>query len=270
MRDEIRRQNRENWDQRVPIHVASKFYDVDGFVAGGCALKAIDKEELGEVAGKSLLHLQCHFGLDTMSWARRGASVTGLDFSAKAVAAARSIAGRAGLEARFVESDVYDAVEALEGARFDVVYTGIGALCWLDDIARWARIVAALLVPGGTLYLREGHPMLWALADDREDGRLVIDYPYFTGPEPIAFEDGNTYTDGDATLEQPVSHSWNHGLGHIVTSLIDAGLTLEFLHEHRTSDWKALPNMVPADDHMWRLAEHEERLPLMYSLRARR
>jgi SAM-dependent methyltransferase len=151
--------NRSNWDARVPVHTASRFYDLPGFVAGRDELRPFELEEVGDVTGRQLLHLQCHLGLDTLSWARHGAAVTGLDFSGPALATARELAERIGArDARFVESDVYRAPEALDGRTFDIVYTGLGALCWLPDIDRWARTAASLVAPGGFLYLAEFHP----------------------------------------------------------------------------------------------------------------
>jgi SAM-dependent methyltransferase len=157
--------NRANWDDRVPVHLASSFYDIDGFLAGADALLPFEGEEVGDVAGKHLVHLQCHIGLDTLSWARRGAVVSGLDFSSAAVKAARSLATSVGIPASFVEADVYDAVAAFGGQRFDIVYTGIGALVWLPSVTRWASVVASLLAPGGFLYLVEGHPFAQILDD---------------------------------------------------------------------------------------------------------
>ncbi|MPZ99416.1 MAG: methyltransferase domain-containing protein [Dehalococcoidia bacterium] len=264
--DEYRETNRLNWDSRVPVHVASRAYDWEGFVAGGSSLDPVEVEELGDVSGKRLLHLQCHFGRDTLSWARLGATVTGIDFSPAAIEAARRLSAESGVPGRFVEAELYDSPNILD-ERFDIVYTGIGALCWLPDIRGWAEVVARFLEPGGRLYLREGHPGLWALDDERDDRLLVTRYPYFETPEPQRWVTPNTYTDGPE-LEHPTTYEWNHGLGEIVTALIDAGLRLEFLHEHRFVDWQALPWMVRADPGRYRLPEGDERLPLMYSLRA--
>lgn len=266
--------NRRNWDERVPVHVASAFYDVDGFIKGGCKLKPVDVEEVGDVQDKRLLHLQCHFGLDTLSWARRGAQVVGLDFSEPAIVAARDIAARAKLDAEFVASDVHDAVSALDIGTtrepFDILFTGVGALCWLPDVARWAKIAAACVKPGGTLYLREGHPMMWAMADSpSEDGRHALRYPYFEMPSATVESYDSTYADSAAKFETRESHSWNHGLGETITALIAAGFDLEFLHEHKESDWQAFTHMVKTGEHdMWQLPDKREQLPLMYSLRA--
>jgi len=186
--------NRANWDERVPIHAAGPFYDLPGFVAGKDSLRDFEIAEVGDVSGKTLLHLQCHIGLDTLSWARRGATVTGLDFSAPAVEVASSLAGEIGVTtARFVTSDVYDAVPALGAQTFDIVYTGFGALCWLPDLARWAQTVAALLAPGGFLYLAEFHPFADVLA---EDGRTVENDYFQHGP--IVVDAPGSYADPSA------------------------------------------------------------------------
>jgi SAM-dependent methyltransferase len=270
--DDYRVVNRANWDERVPVHVASEFYAVDRLVADPAALTSVvrfDVPRLGDISGLRGVHLQCHIGTDTISLARLGAHMTGLDFSGVAIAEARRLAARAGADAEFVEADVYAAVDVLGAARFDLVYTGIGALCWMPDIRRWAAVVASLLAPGGRLFLREGHPVLWAI-DERHAERLVIDYPYFETAEPIVFEDPTTYVDGEARLEHAVTISWNHGLGEIVSALLDEGLVLTQLVEHETVPWEALPGQMEQSGELreWRLVERPERLPLTYTLQA--
>ncbi|MER7706726.1 methyltransferase [Kitasatospora sp. NPDC097605] len=257
--------NRANWDGRVPVHVASDFYDVPGFVEGKESLRDFELAEVGEVSGKSLLHLQCHFGQDTLSWARHGATVTGLDFSRPAVETATELAGRIGMDsARFVVSDVYEAVAALDGQRFDIVYTGLGALCWLPDLTRWARTVASLLAPGGFLYLAEFHPFGDILA---EDGRTV-EYDYFHA-EGRVWDEPGTYTDGEVASTVPaVTVDWQHGIGEVVSALVAAGLRIEFLHEHDFTVFARFP--VLEHDGVFRLPEGQPRVPLMYSLRASR
>ncbi|MET7484476.1 class I SAM-dependent methyltransferase [Streptomyces sp. NPDC005538] len=221
--------NRANWDERVPIHVAGPFYDLPGFVAGRDTLRDFELAEVGDVTGKTLLHLQCHIGLDTLSWYRRGAVVTGLDFSAPAVDVARDLAARIGAaaDARFVTADVYDAVAALDGQTFDTVYTGFGALCWLPDITRWAQTAAALVAPGGFLYLAEFHPFADVLA---EDGRSIEgDY---LRRAPIVVDEPGTYADPGALTSATLTVEWRHGIGDVVSALAAAGLRVEFLHEH--------------------------------------
>jgi SAM-dependent methyltransferase len=270
--DDYRVVNRANWDERVPVHVASEFYSVDRLAADPTALTSVvrfDVPRLGDIAGLRGVHLQCHIGTDTISLARLGAHMTGLDFSAAAISAARRLADQAGVDTDFVEADAYSAADVLGAGRFDLVYTGVGALCWLPDIRRWAAVVAALLAPGGRLFLREGHPMLWAI-DERHTDRLVIDYPYFETQQPIVFEDPTTYVEGDARLEYAVTHSWNHGLGEIVSALLDEGLSLTQLVEHDTVPWEALPGQMEQAGELreWRLVERPERVPLTYTLQA--
>ena len=262
--------NRRNWDERVPIHRRSAFYDVAGFLAGRSSLEPDEPGELGDVAGKSLLHLQCHFGMDTLSWARLGATVTGLDFSAPAVAAARDLAAEAGIDAEFVEANVYDAVEALGGRTFDIVYTGRGALVWLPDLTRWAQTVAALLKPGGVLYLREGHPFAHVFDDEAESG-LSVRYPYFHGPEPDRWDEPGTYADPTAETTANETYEWSHSMGSIVTAIGEAGLAIEFLHEFDYLCWQAFPWMEPGDiPGTFVLPGRRESIPLAYSLRARK
>jgi SAM-dependent methyltransferase len=255
--------NRALWDERVPIHVASAFYDVDAFLAGGSTLRSFELEEVGEVEGLTLVHAQCHFGLDTLSWARRGARVTGLDFSAPAIEAARKLAADAGLEAEFVPADVYAAVEAIGGRRFDLVYTGLGALNWLPDIERWARVMASLVAPGGRFYLAEFHPFSAVFADDD----LTVAYSYFH-TEPFVWDEPGTYADPDAPTVHNRSIEWNHGLGAVVSALIAAGLRIELLHEHDYTLFPRWPFLEQAGNGIYRLPTRTPSLPLMYSLLA--
>jgi SAM-dependent methyltransferase len=224
---------------------------------------------LGDIAGLRGVHLQCHIGTDTVSLARLGASMTGLDFSAPAVEAARSLASSAGADATFVRSDVYSAVDVLGPGGFDLVYTGIGALCWLPSVRRWAAVVAGLLRPGGRLFIREGHPMLWALDDERTDDLLVVRYPYFEQDAPLVFDTDGTYVATDTVFSHTTTHEWNHGLGEIVTALLSAGLSVTGLVEHDSVPWEALPGkMERLDGGEWRLAADPSRLPHTYTLQA--
>jgi SAM-dependent methyltransferase len=269
---EYRAINRASWDERVPAHAASLDYALERFVEDPEFLSGVvrfDLPRLGDVGGARGVHLQCHIGTDTISLARLGARMTGLDFSAAAVAQAAALAKRVDATADFVEADVYEAVDVLGAGRFDLVFTGIGALCWLPDIRRWAAVVAGLLRPGGRLFMREGHPMLWALADPRPDGLLVVEQPYFETAAPTVWDDGGTYVETDATFVHNVTHSWNHGLGEIVGALLDVGMELTMLVEHDSVPWEALPGqMERLDGGEWRLAERPERLPHSYTLQA--
>lgn len=266
--EERRAANRANWDERAAVHLRSRFYDVEGWLRDKPGPSRREAEALGDVAGLRLLHLQCHFGLDTLAWARAGARVTGLDFSPAAVAAARDIAERAGLAGRsdFVCADVYDAVEALGHAEFDIVYVSLGALCWLPSVERWAAQVGALVAPGGRLYLHDGHPLAWALADDR----LELEHPYFEEPEPLTDDSGCTYTDSDGPLLNSRQYEWNHGIGETVSALIRHGLRLEWLVEHDWTVWPRFPWLVETPEGTWTAPTGRYRLPLSFSLLASR
>jgi SAM-dependent methyltransferase len=253
----------------VPIHVGSPDYDAarfddPDFLSG---VVRFDRVRLGDLQGVRGIHLQCHIGTDTVSLARLGATMTGLDFSAPALAAARSLAARVGVDATFLEGDVDDAVTLAGAGAYDLVYTGIGALCWLPDVRRWAQVVAGLLAPGGRLFIREGHPVLWSIDETRRDA-LVIGYPYFEQVEPMVFTEEFSYVASDVALTSTTTHQWNHGLGEIVAAVLGAGLVLVGLEEHQSVPWEALPGrMEPVGDE-FQLAEHRERLPLTYTLQA--
>ncbi len=268
--DPPRQANLENWEDRVGVHTAPDGYDLSFLddPQGLTGVVAFDAPHVGEVRGKRLLHLQCHLGTDTLSWAALGAEVTGLDFSPSALEVARGLSQRSGRPGRFVHSELYDAPAALAGERFDVVYTGVGALNWLPDIAGWARVCAQLLAPGGLLHVREGHPMMWALDDERDDAQLIVRYPYFETVEPLRFEESTSY-EGSGELAHPVIYAWNHGLGETVTAVLDAGLVVTGLAEHREVDWQALPSMVEVGGGRYALPDGRDRLPLMFTLPAR-
>jgi SAM-dependent methyltransferase len=269
---DYRELNRANWDDRVPAHVASPDYAVRRFVSDPAFISEVvrfDLPRLGDIAGLRGVHLQCHIGTDTVSLARLGATMTGLDFSAPAVAAARELASETWADATFVQADLYAAPEVLGRGGFGLVYTGIGALCWLPDIRRWADVVGALLRPGGRLFIREGHPMLWSLDDERDDDLLVVRYPYFQQAEPLVLDLGGTYVETDAVFEHNVTHEWNHGLGEIITALLDAGLAITGFAEHDSVPWNALPGkMEQIAGGEWRLADNPARLPHSYTIQA--
>jgi SAM-dependent methyltransferase len=266
--------NRASWDERAPAHAASPDYAAAAYVADPAHLSSVvrfDLPRLGDVRGLHGVHLQCHIGTDTLSLARLGARMTGLDFSAASIAEARALSERCGTPADFVVADVHDAVEVLGAGRFDLVFTGIGALCWLPDIRRWAEVVDTLLVPGGRLFLREGHPMLWALADADESGLLRVEHPYFQTREPTVWDEGGTYVATDAVFATTRTYEWNHGLGEIVSALLGRGLVLTALEEHDSVPWDALPGLMVADDRgEFRLADRPERLAASYTLQARK
>jgi SAM-dependent methyltransferase len=269
--DESVRLNRASWDERAPVHAASPDYSVDRFLSDPSFISDVvrfDLPRLGDITGLVGVHLQCHIGTDTISLARLGARMTGLDFSPASLEQARRLAETAGPMVEFVEAEVYDAPSVLGSARFDFVFTGIGAICWLPDIRRWAEVVAALLVPGGWLFIREGHPMMWAVGE-RADDLLVVEHPYFERPEPNVWDQGGTYVETDVQFEHTVSHDWNHGLGEIITALFDVGMELKMFVEHDSVPWDAFPgHMERTSEKEWRLADRPWRLPHSYTLRA--
>lgn len=262
--------NRANWDERAPVHAASADYGFDRFAADQEHLSHVvrfDRPRLGDLTGLRGVHLQCHIGTDTLSLHRLGARMSGLDFSPPALAEARRLAARVGAEIDYHEAEVYDAVDVLGAGRYDLVYTGIGALCWLPSVDRWARVVADLLRPGGRLFLREGHPVLWAL--DEKAPEPVLRYPYFEHVEPLVFDEPGTYVETEHQFVHGVSHSWNHGLGEVVTALLSAGFRLTQLVEHDSVPWEALPGQMTVDEHgEWRLSSEPERLPATYTVQA--
>lgn len=265
MQEEHLRVNRANWNERTPVHAGSALYDVPSFKAGRMTLHEIERREVGDVRGKTLLHLQCHFGLDTMSWARLGASATGVDFSDAAIELAQSLNGELGLDARFIRSNIYDLPSALD-EQFDIVFTSYGVLCWLPDLDGWAQIAAQYVKPGGVFYIVDGHPVM-NVFEESADGELQPTYGYFH--EEILWDGGEPSYAGTEIIESPV-YEWQHGLGEIVTALLGAGLRLEFLHEFGFSGYRAFPSMERGDDGWWRLPEHNESYPQLFSIRARK
>jgi SAM-dependent methyltransferase len=264
-----REKNRTMWDAKTPLHLISRSYDVPGFKAGRMTLRAHEIADLGDVSGKDLIHLQCHFGLDSLSWARLGARVTGLDFSEPAVRAATELAQQIGVAATFVKSDVYDAPAAVGHRTFDIVYTGVGALCWLPDMDRWARVVHDLLRPGGQLYLFEFHPLKWMIEGSPPDQIAIID-DYFTPPEGYTDAGGVSYAETSIPSAATPTVQWNHPLGQVVTALVQVGLRIEQLQELDRDVLRQWQMMVRTEDGMYRMPPDRPSFPFMYVLRARR
>ena len=264
--------NQRLWDIWTGIHAKGDFYDLAAFRAGGIRLRPYELEMIGEVEDRSLLHLQCHFGIDTLSFARLGARVTGADFSPAAVELARSLAVDLGFpEARFVQSNVYDLPANLDGT-FDIVYTSRGVLGWLPDIRAWARVAAHFLAPGGVFFITEIHPVILTFQEEGvAPGELRLAYPFWEHRDPITFAVTGSYADPSADVgDGVVEHGWDHGLGEIVNALIEAGLRIEALVEHPFLAWRLdfLAEDPPGSDD-WRLPpESKGELPLMFSLRA--
>lgn len=267
--------NRALWDERVPAHVDSPGYRVNDLIADKRAISdvvAFDRPLLGDITGLRGVHLQCHIGTDTISLARLGARMTGLDFSAPAIDAARELAHDCGAASEFVCAEFHDALDVLPRAAFDFVYTGIGAICWLPKISEWGRIVAELLAPGGRVFMREGHPMLWAIDErpsERGEALLPVEFHYFETEGGLEWTEEGTYVETDAQLVNNTSVSFNHGIGEIVTALLDAGMTVTGLTEHRSVPWEALPGSMKRDERgEWSLIERPERLPLSFTIQA--
>ncbi len=268
--DEYRRANLANWNERVAGHTATDGYEsyrrlveVPGHLTDTVVF---DAERIGDVRGQSLLHSQCHIGTDTMSWANLGAKVTGLDFSPQAIAAARELATRMGVEATFVETDVFDAPNEIPGT-FDLVYTSVGAICWMDDISRWAQVMAGFVRPGGRFYIRDSHPVAMALDDQRSDDALVLRYRYFATGEPQSFDEAESYL-GSATLANTRIYDWPHSLGSVVTALIKAGLVIDRLDEHQHLDWQLLGSMERDGERYVLPPTQRDVAPLQFSIHA--
>jgi len=257
--------NRKLWDRWTELHEKSEAYDVVGFKPDGSRLGRIEREELGDVSGKSVLHLQCHFGLDTLSLAGLGAIVTGVDFSENAITLAKSLRMEHSVDATFVQSDIYDLPDNLSG-QFDIVFTSHGVLWWLPDIKGWARVVSHFLKPGGTFLVVDGHPLA-STFDLDHPSELKVKYPYFPTTEPLKFEVQGSYAAADPNYKG-VEYGWTHSMSEYVTSLIGAGLQIESLREFPFQSWKMFPFMEKGEDGLWRLPGDMPQIPLMFSLRA--
>lgn len=262
--------NLAGWENRVDIHTGPNGYDVAGLLGDRSRISntvRLDRPLLGDVAGLDVVHLQCHLGTDTLSLARLGArSVSGLDFSPKAIAHCRSLFERAGTPGRFVVADVYDAVAALGGS-YDLVYASVGAINWIDSMQRWMRVAAALLRPGGRLYLRDVHPMAMVIDPESTD-ELLLRFPYGETTVPVTLEADTSYTGDGTRLTSRTTHEWSHGIGEIVQGAIDAGLVVSRLQEHFYADWQAFPSMVEVEPGRFVLPDRPERLPLLFTLTA--
>ncbi len=263
--NEYMESNRRLWDAWTGYHVNSEFYDVQGFKAGRITLLSIERQALGDVNGKSLLHLQCHFGLDTLSWARLGARVTGVDFSPEAIRVACALSEELGIEANFVLSNLYDLPQALSG-EFDIVFTSYGVLSWLPDIERWAQIVAHYLRPGGTFFVVEEHPFATMFEGGEKASDLQLAYPYF-GDGPMRFDIRGSYADPTADVHG-VEYGWQHNLSDIVNSLIAAGLRITEMREYPFGAWSKFRFMEKHADGWWHLPGRFQQIPLTFSLRA--
>ena len=264
MMDKYNKMNLELWNELTPIHARSDFYDVEGFKKGKCTLKSIELTEVGDVSGKPLLHLQCHFGLDTLSWARLGAKVTGVDFSDEAIALARSLSKETGIKADFICSDIHKLPYVLN-RKFDIVFTSYGVLVWLPDLKEWAEIIVHFLKRNGIFYIVESHPFSHVFENSEGTTGYRVTQSYFHKSEPIQWEPGNDYADPDAKVAHS-SNEWQHSLSDILNALISAGLTIEFLHEFPQCVYKAYPFMEQDKAGWWQVKGNN--IPHTFSLKA--
>jgi len=254
--------NKARWNELVDIHAKSQEYDIKGFIAGKNSLHQAELDLLGDVREKSLLHLQCHFGLNTLSWARLGAKATGIDFSDTAIELAREIARKVGVDAEFICSNVYDLPKVLD-KQYDIVFTSIGVLCWLQDINEWGRIVTRYLKPYGTFLLVESHPIMWIFDD--ESNELRIKYSYWHSDEPLSWETDGTYADEAAEIKNRRSYEWQHTISDVLNSLIRAGLRIEEVKEYPYLPWRYVKKAVKGREG-WRISG--DPLPQMWSVKA--
>ena len=255
--------NKELWNQRTAVHLDSSFYNREGFKKGETVLTPIELRELGEVKGKTLLHLQCHFGMDSLDWARRGARVTGVDLSDKAIQEAQQLNDEMGLDARFVCCNVLDTAAHVPD-QFDIVFTSYGTIGWLPDLVPWAQMIAEKLKPGGIFYIAEFHPVVWMFDDDFT--RIAYSYE---NREVIITENQGTYTDRNADIKGK-EYSWNHSISEVLNALTGAGLQLKQFNEFMYSPYPCFRNVIEFEPGKWHIRGLEGKIPMLYSLKATR
>lgn len=253
--------NKALWNQRTTVHKDSSFYDVPAFMQGKTSLTPIELNELGDVSGKKILHLQCHFGMDSLSLARMGAEVTGVDLSDASITEARNLNDQLGLNAKFICCNVYDLEDYLE-EKYDIVFTTYGVVGWLPDLETWANLISHYLKPGGYFYIAEFHPVIWMFDDDFTH----IKY-YYQNRELIETNSTGTYTDRNAPIAAK-EYSWNHSLSEVINSLLSAGLELKFLNEYAYSPYPCFNKVVQGEDGNWRIEGLEDKIPMVYSIKA--
>ncbi|MCE7742834.1 MAG: methyltransferase domain-containing protein [Candidatus Heimdallarchaeota archaeon] len=265
--DEFMKKNLDRWNETSAIHAKSDEYDLESFMKGRNSLHEIELNELTDVKGKTLLHLQCQFGMDTLSWARMGASrVVGIDFSNVAIDLANSINEELKLPAEFICSNIYDLPDVLE-EEFDIVFTSYGVLVWLPDLDKWAKIVARYVKKGGTFFIAEFHPFMW-IFDDENKSELVYRYPYFQGKEPLHFTSEYTYTDQDETIKNVETYEWQHTFGDIITALINEGLTIKSVKEYPYTLFPQFPFVEEVEKGIWKFRDDKYNVPMIYSIKA--
>ncbi|MEE9409992.1 MAG: methyltransferase domain-containing protein [Candidatus Heimdallarchaeota archaeon] len=264
--DEYLKTNLKRWNETTQVHFKSKEYDLESFMKGRNSLYSLELEALGDVSGKSLLHLQCQFGMDTLSWARLGATVTGVDFSDVAINLASDINNELQLPARFLNSNIYDLPDILD-EQFDIVFTSYGVLTWLPDLKKWGKIVSRYLKPGGIFFIAEFHPFSMVF-DEEHSSELVYKYPYFHSEVPMHFKSEYTYTDSEKTIENVDAYEWQHSFADIITALLDAGLTIIEVKEYPFTNFGHFPFVKKCKDRYWRVKNNRFEIPLMFSLKA--
>jgi ubiquinone/menaquinone biosynthesis C-methylase UbiE len=253
--------NKDGWNKRTAVHKNAAFYDVESFKAGTSSLNKTELEEVGDVRGKTMLHLQCHFGLDTLSWAREGAIVTGVDLSDVAIDTANQLKDELGIDATFICANVYDLPNVLN-QQYDIVFTSYGVIGWLPDMQKWAQVIAHFLKPGGTFYMVEFHPVVWMM----DEKFSSIKYHYHN-VETIAETSSGTYTDRNADIHYN-EYSWNHSLSEVINALLQNGLTLTGFNEFPYSHYNCFQNVIQGDDGLWRVKGLENKIPMMYAVKA--
>lgn len=259
--------NQSLWNAWANLHAGSEFYDVEGFIRGENRLDELELA-IGDVRGKSLLHLQCHFGLGTLSWGKLGAIATGVDFSENAITIARQLSTETGIPATFILSDIYDLENNLNG-EFDFVFTSHGVLGWLPDLTRWGEIIAHFCRPGGVFYIVEAHPFAMVFENEGDVKDLKINYPYFHLDEPFRFETQGSYAVPEAEY-RGIEYGWNHSMSDITNSLIDAGMRIDYIREYPFVAWRMFPFMERDDRGWWHLPDNVKPIPLMFALHATR
>ncbi len=258
--------NKKLWNELTDVHIRS--YGVDKFKKGASTLDQIQLSEIGDVRGRALLHLQCHFGLDTLSFAREGAIVTGVDFSEKSIEYANQLKEELNINARFICCNIYDLKDNLD-KQFDIVYTSQGVLCWLKDLEKWAEIIYHFLKPNGIFYIMDGHPIKNTLEHTKK-GKLDILYPYFHNKKPTKWDDDSPdYSDENYISKNP-SYEWQWSLSDVINSLIKTGLRIQFIHEFDRLFYKHFPAMNCDENGWWYLPDYRNKIPLMFTLRAKK
>jgi 2-polyprenyl-3-methyl-5-hydroxy-6-metoxy-1,4-benzoquinol methylase len=253
--------NRTLWNNKTAVHKNSEFYGLDAFLQGSSTLNDIELKEMGDVSGKKILHLQCHFGLDTLSWARMGAEVTGVDFSEAAIQEAKEIAEQISIQANFIQANIYDLPSILD-EKFDIVFTSYGVIGWLPDLQLWASVIDKFLKPGGFFYMAEFHPVVWML--DEEFTHVKY---YYHNQELIEIEMEGTYADKEADLKGK-EYSWNHSISEVLNALLSKNFELKFFNEYSYSPYDCFKNMVKGSDGNYRVKGLEDKIPMVYSLKA--